>query len=85
MSPKSTSCRYNVTFWNYVENGALYHRWQLPITPLATKNTCTSSSSLGVAGNLWLIVALRQKRLKETISLLFISPRWTNAAGAINN
>jgi NADH-quinone oxidoreductase subunit M len=25
-------------------------RWQLPITPLATKNTCTSSSSLGVAG-----------------------------------
>jgi NADH-quinone oxidoreductase subunit M len=38
--------------------------------------------SLGIAGVIYgSILALRQKRLKEITRLLFISPRWVNAAG----
>jgi hypothetical protein len=55
--------------------------WQLPITPLQPKSTCTSSLQFRIViyGS---ILALRQKDSKEVTRLLLISPRyWLIAAG----
>jgi NADH:ubiquinone oxidoreductase subunit 4 (subunit M) len=82
MCTKSASCRYNVTFWNYVENGTLFV--VIPIAPLAAKNTCISSSALELLGNYGSIVALRQKDLKKLLAYSSLAHVGLIAAGRLH-